>query len=61
MVSTKIEQEAKLIMECYKHLNLNMEDAIKLAKIRDEDYQTEILAIMEEHNCDFKRAKKFLC
>jgi hypothetical protein len=61
MVNTKIEQEAKLIMECYKHLNINMEDAVKLAKIRDEDYQSEILAIMEEYKFDFKRAKKFLC
>ena len=37
-----------------------MDDAIKLAKIKNDDYQSEILQVMQEYNFDFKRSKKFL-
>ena len=60
MVKANIEQQAKLIIECYKDLNITMDDAIKLAKIKDDDYQSEILQVMQEYNFDFKRSKKFL-
>lgn len=60
MVKANIEQQAKLIIECYKDLNITMDDAIKLAKIKDDDYQSEILQVMQEYNFDFKRSKRFL-
>jgi hypothetical protein len=60
MVKANIEQQAKLIIECYKDLNITMDDAIKLAKIKNDDYQSEILQVMQEYNFDFKRSKKFL-
>jgi hypothetical protein len=48
------------IMECYKHINLSLEDAKQIAKIKNEDYQMEILELMETYNMNFKSAKKML-
>lgn len=48
------------IMECYKHINISLEDAKQIAKIKNEDYQMEILELMEAYNINFKSAKKML-
>jgi len=48
------------IMECYKHINISLEDAKQIAKIKNEDYQMEILEVMEAYNINFKSAKKML-
>lgn len=54
------EQEVELLMECYHHLNLSLEDAKGILKIENEDFQNEILEIMEEFNFSFKEAKNYL-
>lgn len=46
-----------MLVEQYK---ISLEDARKVAKIKDEDYQMEILEVMEEYKMDFESAKRFL-
>jgi hypothetical protein len=57
MCPTEFERLVANIVECYQ---VNIEDAKKIAKIKDEDYQMEILEVMQSYNMDFKSAKRFL-
>jgi hypothetical protein len=56
-MTTKFETMVMNIVECYK---VTFEDAKKIAKIKNEDYQMEILEVMETYNMDYKSAKKYL-
>jgi archaellum component FlaC len=57
---SKFEQEVKRLMECYEHLNLTMDEAKNIVRIEDEDYQTEILELMDMHKMTFEEAKSTL-
>jgi hypothetical protein len=60
MVKTNFEKLTNDIINHYSHLNITFEDAKAIAKIKNEDYQMELLEIMETYKLDFKSAKKML-
>ena len=57
-IEIALEREASLILAYYDEVTY--EEALKLAAIEDEDYQAELLALMEEYGLTLKGAKKFL-
>ena len=57
-IEIALERESSLILAYYDEVTY--EEALKLAAIEDEDYQAELLALMEEYGLTLKGAKKFL-
>ena len=57
-IEIALEREASLILAYYDEVTY--EEALKLAAIEDEDYQAELLALMEEYGLTLKGAKKFI-